>query len=60
MLKDGILLAAFDAPRPTADVDAWARNFANDEATVVVRIIAIAEQPVSLSLDPPTSLGESL
>jgi hypothetical protein len=30
VLKGGILLAAFDARRPTADVDALARNFANE------------------------------
>jgi hypothetical protein len=30
-----MLLAAFDARRPTADMDALARDFANDEATVV-------------------------
>ena len=46
VLKGGILLAAFDARRPTADVDALARNFANDEATVVARIIAIGEQSI--------------
>jgi hypothetical protein len=44
VLKGGILLAAFDARRPTADIDTLARNFANDEATVVARIVAIAEQ----------------
>lgn len=47
VLKGGILLAVFDARRPTADVDALARNFANDEATVVARIVAIAEQSIS-------------
>lgn len=45
VLKGGILLAVFDARRPTADVDALARNFANDEATVVARIVAIAQPP---------------
>ena len=46
VLKGGILLAAFDARRPTADIDALARNFTNDEATVLARIIAIAEQSI--------------
>jgi hypothetical protein len=46
VLKGGILLAAFNARRPTADVDALARNFANDEATVVARIVAIAAQSI--------------
>jgi len=46
VLKGGMLLAAFDARRPTADADALARDFANDEATVVGRVVAIADQPV--------------
>jgi len=46
VLKGGMLLAAFDARRPTADLDALARDFANDEATVVTRVVAIANQPV--------------
>jgi hypothetical protein len=41
-----MLLAAFDARRPTADGDALARGFANDEATVAARVIEIANQPV--------------
>jgi hypothetical protein len=46
VLKGGTLLAAFNARRPTADADALARDFANDEATVVGRVVAIADQPV--------------
>ncbi len=46
VLKGGMLLAAFDARRPTADGDALARGFANDEATVVAHVIEIANQPV--------------
>ncbi len=46
VLKGGMLLAAFDARRPTADVDALARGFANDEATVIDRVVAVAEQQV--------------
>ena len=42
VLKGGMLLAAFDARRPTADMDALARDFANDEATVVSRVVAVA------------------
>ena len=41
-----MLLAAFDARRPTADVDALARGFANDEATVVARVVAVAANAV--------------
>lgn len=46
VLKGGMLLAAFGARRPTADADALARGFANDEATVVERVVAIATQRV--------------
>lgn len=48
VLKGGILLAAFDARRPTADADALARNFANDEATVVARVVEIANLPMAV------------
>jgi len=41
-----MLLAAFDARRPTADMDALARDFANDEASVVSRVVAVAAQAV--------------
>jgi len=41
-----MLLAAFDARRPTADMDALARDFANDEATVVSRVVAVAAYAV--------------
>jgi len=47
VLKGGMLLAAFDARRPTADVDALARAIANDEATVVARVVEIADQPAA-------------
>jgi hypothetical protein len=47
ILKGGMLLAAFDARRPTADVDALARNLANDEDTVLARVIDIANQPLT-------------
>jgi hypothetical protein len=45
VLKGGMLLAAFDARRPTADADTLARNLSNDEATVMARVIEIANQP---------------
>jgi len=32
-----MLLSAFDASRPTADMDVLARDFTNDEASVVSR-----------------------
>ncbi len=46
VLKGGILLAALDNRRPTSDLDALARGFANDETTVVSRVIAVADHPV--------------
>jgi len=46
VLKGGMLLAAFDARRPTADMDALDRDFANDEATVVSRVVAVAAYAV--------------
>ncbi|GAB3769215.1 nucleotidyl transferase AbiEii/AbiGii toxin family protein [Microlunatus parietis] len=45
VLKGGMLLATFDARRPTADADALARDMANDEATVIERILEIASLP---------------
>lgn len=42
ILKGGMLLAAFDARRPTADADALARGMASDEITVVGRVAEIA------------------
>lgn len=47
ILKGGMLLAAFGARRPTADADTLARNFANDEASVVARVVDIANQPMA-------------
>jgi hypothetical protein len=43
VLKGGMLLAAFDARRTTADADALARGVANDEASVLERVVAIAD-----------------
>lgn len=40
------MLAAYDARRPTADVDALARHTANDQDTVVARITEVAGQSV--------------
>lgn len=46
ILKGGMLLAAFGARRPTADMDALARDFANDESTVVSRVVEVAAYAV--------------
>lgn len=48
VLKGGVLLAVFDARRPTADADLLARNLANDEDTVVARVVDVAR----VELDP--------
>lgn len=45
VVKGGTLLAAFDARRPTIDLDSLARRMANDEATVVARVVEIAGLP---------------
>jgi hypothetical protein len=42
ILKGGLLLAVFDARRPTADADLLARNLVNDQDTVVARVRQIA------------------
>lgn len=48
VLKGGMLLAVFDARRPTADADLLATNIANDEASVVSRVVEVA----AIELDP--------
>lgn len=48
VLKGGVLLAVFEARRPTVDADLLARNLPNDEASVVARVMEIAE----LVIDP--------
>ena len=45
VLKGGMLLAAFDARRPTADADALARHMANDQNTLLARVVEIAQFP---------------
>jgi hypothetical protein len=41
VLKGGMPLAAYDARRPTADVDALTRGLANDQEAVVARITEV-------------------
>lgn len=43
VLKGGMLLAALDARRPTADADLLARQLADDTATVAARVREIAQ-----------------
>lgn len=46
VLKGGMLLAAFDARRPTADADILARQLSNDQDTVLAHVVEIARQPL--------------
>lgn len=43
ILKGGLLLAVFDARRPTADADLLARNLANDQEIVTALVRKIAQ-----------------
>ena len=47
IIKGGMLLAAYDARRPTADLDALAHAVSNDQAAVVERVIEIAHQTLA-------------
>ncbi len=48
VIKGGMLLAAYDARRPTADLDALARSVASDEASILSRVTEIARLVPSL------------
>lgn len=47
IIKGGMLLAAYQSRRPTADLDALARSIANDAATVTARVSEIAQLPMN-------------
>jgi hypothetical protein len=47
VLKGGMLLAAYDARRPTADLDALARSIASDEGAIVSLVSEIARLPLN-------------
>jgi Nucleotidyl transferase AbiEii toxin, Type IV TA system len=47
IMKGGMLLAAYDARRPTADLDALAHAVSNDQAAVMARVIEIAHQTLA-------------
>jgi hypothetical protein len=51
IIKGGMLLAAYHARRPTADLDALARSMANDEDTVRSRVSEIAQLPMADGVD---------
>jgi hypothetical protein len=46
VIKGGMLLAAYDTRRPTADLDALARSMADDQATVVSTVSEVADLPL--------------
>ena len=47
VVKGGMLLAAYDARRPTADLDALARSIANDQNGIVSLVSEIARLPLN-------------
>jgi hypothetical protein len=51
VVKGGMLLAAYQARRPTSDLDALARSVANDEAAVRSRVSEIAQLPLTDGVD---------
>jgi hypothetical protein len=46
VIKGGVLLAAYDARRPTADLDALARSVADDLSTVASLVTEVADVPL--------------
>jgi hypothetical protein len=46
VVKGGMLLAAYDARRPTADLDALARSIANDQEAIVSLVSEVARLPL--------------
>ena len=56
IIKGGMLLAAYDARRPTADLDALAHAVSNDQAAVVERVIEIAVK----GMLPKNPLGRAM
>jgi hypothetical protein len=47
VVKGGMLLAAYDARRPTADLDALARSVASDPSGIVSLVSEIARLPLN-------------
>ena len=54
-----MLLAAYDARRPTADLDALARSIADDQDTVVSLVSEIADIPLDDGVDFRTDTATS-
>ena len=62
VLKDGVLMAAFAARRPTRDIDFAATGFTNDITDVEQRVRSIIELHLNdgLEFDPDSLLGEPI
>jgi len=54
VIKGGMLLAAYDARRPTADPDALARSIANDRDVIVSLVSGIADLPLDDGIEYQT------
>jgi hypothetical protein len=54
VIKGGMLLAAYEARRPTADLDALARSIANDQDVIVGLVSDIARLPLDDGVDYQT------
>jgi hypothetical protein len=59
VIKGGMLLAAYDARRPTADLDALARSIDDDQDTVVSLVSEIADIPLDDGVDFRTDTATS-
>jgi nucleotidyltransferase AbiEii toxin of type IV toxin-antitoxin system len=59
VIKGGRFLAAYDAHRPTADLDALARSIADDQDTVVSLVSEIADIPLDDGVDFRTDTATS-
>lgn len=59
VIKGGMLLAAYNARRPTADLDALARSVANDQDVIVSLVSDIARQPLNDGVEYQTRTATS-
>ena len=59
VIKGGMLLAAYDARRPTADLDALARSVGGDQDTVVSLVSQIADMPLDDGVEFRTDTAAS-
>jgi hypothetical protein len=59
VVKGGMLLAAYDARRPTADLDALARSIARDQEAVVSLVSEVARLPLDDGVQYQTGTATS-